>query len=120
MTSGVDDPVVEGAEELDELNTAAFSIISQAGSARSSYIEAIGAARDGRFEDAEALVDAGEEMYVMAHNAHMSLITKEASGQPMSMNLILTHAEDQLMSAEGFGILAHEFIELCRELVGNK
>lgn len=109
-----------GVERLDELNSISFSIISQAGSSRSSYIEAIRAAKDGRLEEAENLVVAGEEAYVRAHDAHMSLVTKEASGEPTTMNLILTHAEDQLMSAESFGILACEFIDLYRKLADGK
>ena len=32
------------------------------------------------------------------------------------MDLLLTHAEDQLMSAEAFGILAEKFVDLYKKL----
>ena len=32
------------------------------------------------------------------------------------MTLLLTHAEDQLMSAEAFGILSREFVDLYKEI----
>ena len=32
------------------------------------------------------------------------------------MTLMLTHAEDQLMSAEGFKFVAEEMIDLCRRV----
>jgi PTS system cellobiose-specific IIA component len=45
----------------------------------------------------------------------MKLIQNEASGKKNEMSLLLVHAEDQLMSAEGFKILALEFIEIYKK-----
>jgi cellobiose PTS system EIIA component len=36
------------------------------------------------------------------------------------MNLLLTHAEDQLMSAEAFKIIANEFIDLYKTIQSKK
>lgn len=101
---------------MDRLETSALAIIAAVGGARSSYIEAIRKAAEGDIEAAEALVAEGREAFLDGHAAHLSLIQKEAAGDPCRMNLILTHAEDQLMSAEGFGILAEEFIDLYGRL----
>ena len=38
------------------------------------------------------------------------MIQQEASGQKVEPCLLLIHAEDQLMSAEGFKIIAEEMI----------
>lgn len=101
---------------MGELETSAFAIIAAVGAARSSYVEAIHEAAAGNIEAARDLVVEGKKAFLGGHDAHMSLIQKEAAGDPCPMNLILTHAEDQLMSAEAFGILAEEFINLYEKL----
>lgn len=106
-------------ETMDEVELASFSIIAAVGSARSSYIEAMHRAREGKFDEAEQLIHEGNEEFGKGHDAHMALIQKEASGQETKMMLILTHAEDQLMSAEGFRIVAEEFIDLYRHLASG-
>ena len=47
---------------------------------------------------------------------HQNLITQEASGKPAEVSLLLVHAEDQLMAAELFQILAQEWIDLYTRL----
>lgn len=49
-------------------------------------------------------------MFLAGHEAHFELIQKEAQGESVGGSLILIHAEDQLMSAEGFKIIAEELI----------
>lgn len=89
-----------------------FQIISAVGSARSSYIEAIQEAKKGNFEQARQLIKEGAETFIQGHRAHAELISKEASGEKVEVSLLLAHAEDQLMSAEGFKIIAEEFISV--------
>lgn len=99
---------------MENFETILFQIISAVGSARSSYIEAIQKARAGEFEEAVKLMDCGKVQFVEGHHIHMSLIEKSALGELETdkYQMLLMHAEDQLMSAETFGILAEEFIEL--------
>ncbi|MGT2800304.1 PTS lactose/cellobiose transporter subunit IIA [Streptococcus marmotae] len=94
----------------------AFQIISAVGTARSCYIEAIQLAKVGQFEEAEALIKEGEQVFIQGHHAHSELIQKEASGDGPAINLLLLHAEDQLISAEGFKIVAEEFIDVHKRL----
>lgn len=94
----------------------AFQIIAAVGAARSCYIEAIHAARDGEFEKAAQLVKDGQEEFLKGHDVHTSLVQQAAAGEDQGMDILLTHAEDQLMSAEGFGILAEEFIDVYRKI----
>lgn len=101
---------------MGELETRAFAIIAAVGTARSSFIEAIDEANNGHFPTARKLVAEGKKAFLEGHGAHLGLIQREASGDSCPMNLILTHAEDQLMSAEAFGILAEKFIELYEKL----
>lgn len=96
--------MVEGLEMI------CFQIISNVGAARSSYIEGIQKAKAGDFEGAKKCVEEGQKQFLVGHEAHFELIQKEAQGQQVGGSLILVHAEDQLMSAEGFKIIAEEMI----------
>lgn len=87
-----------------------FKIISAVGSARSSFMEAIGYAYQKDFTQARAMIDEGEKQRVNGHKAHFELIQNEAAGNPTEISLILMHAEDQLMAAETIKILAEEMI----------
>lgn len=101
---------------MEGIELICFQIISTVGNARSLYIEAIQAAKAGDFEKAEELIKEGEASFTEGHAAHGKLIQQEASGETTTMTLLLTHAEDQLMSAEAFGILSREFIDLYKEI----
>lgn len=103
--------MVEGLEMI------CFQIISNVGGARSSYIEAIQKAKQGDFEGAEACMEAGKQQFLTGHEAHFELLQKEAQGQAVGGSLILVHAEDQLMSAEGFKIIAEEMIASYKRIV---
>lgn len=96
---------------------AAFQIIAAVGTARSLYIEAIDLASEGNFDEARAKIKEGEEAFNGGHQAHGELLTKFANGELPPMDILMTHAEDQLMSAEAFGILANKFITLYEKLL---
>ena len=101
---------------MEGLELTCFQIISSVGMARSLFIEAIQEAKAGNFEAAEQKINEGNENFTTGHHAHAQLIQQEASGEVTQMTLLLTHAEDQLMSAEAFKFLAQEFIVLYKEI----
>ena len=101
----------------EDLEMTCFQIISNVGTARSSYIEAIQKAKQGDFEGARACVEAGQQQFLIGHEAHFELIQREAKGENVGGSLILVHAEDQLMSAEQFKIIAEEMIDNYRRIV---
>lgn len=101
---------------MEGLELICFEIISSVGMARSLYIEAIQEAKKGNFTRAEELIQEADESFHQGHQSHAKLIQKEASGDATTMTLLLTHAEDQLMSAEAFKILSQEFIDLYKEI----
>lgn len=105
---------MEGIEEI------CFNIITSVGSARSDYIEAIQLAKKGDFTGARAMMESGSRNFAEGHRVHADLIAKEASGEDVGLCMILIHAEDQLMSAEGFGILAEEFLDLYQKMDERK
>ena len=105
---------------MEGLELVAFQIISAVGTARSCYIEAIQAAKSGDYEDAQKLIAEGDEAFVEGHDAHAGLLQQEAAGTGSVVNLLILHAEDQLMSAEGFKTIAQEFIEVYQRLDADK
>ena len=73
-------------------------------------------AREGDFKRASELIEEGVESYRLAHKAHSSLITEEASGNKVEVGLLLMHAEDQLITTEVIKLMAEENIQLIKEI----
>lgn len=99
---------------MEKMEQTLLKIISAVGTARSNYIEAINSAQKGEFDEAEKLCKEAKEIFIQGHEAHANLLSKEANGEKVDGGLLLIHTEDQLMSAEDFGILAVEFIETLK------
>lgn len=97
---------------LEELELACFQIVALVGNARSCYLEGIDLAEAGDLEGARAKLDEGDGSFHEGHDAHLSLLTREANGEQLPFRIILLHAEDQLMSAEAFRIIAERFIKV--------
>lgn len=98
----------------DRMNEIAFQIILFAGNGKSSAMEAIQEAKDGDFDAADAkLKEAGEELS-KAHGVQTELLQQEAKGDGASVNVILVHSQDHLMTAMTVRDLAVEIIELHR------
>lgn len=91
-----------------------FQLISSAGSAKSSYMEAISKAKEGNFDAAKELIEEGDKFHLEGHRIHAQMLSESAESVEQGVNLILVHAEDQMMSAETVKILADEIIELYR------
>ena len=98
--------------DFEETAALSFQIIAAVGEARSMYIDAIHQARRGDFEAAAECMKQGNGAYSDGHALHSSLVQQEAAGNPAQLCLMLMHAEDQLMSAEAFSILAQELIDV--------
>ena len=93
-----------------------LEMVSNAGGARNTYIEAIAEAKSKNYERCNELVAQGNELYVKAHRMHSELLHQEQHSDDMQVTLLMTHAQDILMSAECFKILCDEFIDLYRRL----
>lgn len=100
----------------EEIELLCFKVITYVGTARTNFINAIQSAKAGNYEEAESLLKQGDEAFLEGHNGHADLLAKDANGELTGGYMILMHAEDQLMSAESFRILAEEFIELYKKI----
>ena len=83
---------------MEGLELICFKIIASVGEARNSLLNAYRHAKRKNVEEAKKCMQEAEEFFNKAHQAHAELITQEASGENISVNLLLVHAEDQLMS----------------------
>ncbi len=105
-------------DEMQGLELISFKIITHVGAARDKFIEAIAAAKKDDFVLAEKLLKEGEDQFIVGHRAHTELIQKDVRTGTVMMNLLLTHAQDQLMSAEAFKIIAAELIDVYKRIRG--
>ncbi len=99
-----------------DMESICFEIITCVGSAKSSYVEAITLAQDGKLDEAHKSIGEGDKYFVEGHHAHADLIAREAEGSPVPVSMLLMHAEDQMMSAETARIYAQAFIKLYERL----
>lgn len=96
---------------MEGLELVCFQIISSAGMAKNSFIEAMKEAKKGDFEKAKTCINEGESYFAQGHSIHAKLIQQEAGDEQVIPSLLLLHAEDQLMSVETCKIIANELIE---------
>lgn len=101
---------------MEGLELICFEMIATNGSARSYFLEALEAAKKGDFVEAEKLMEEGDKMLVEGHHARGRLLEQEAGEDKVKVDLLLVHAEDQMMAAETFKIMASQFIDLYKEL----
>lgn len=90
----------------------AFKIISFAGNAKSSAMMAIRESREGNPAEAQRLLAEADQDLHSAHGVQTELLTQEARGNAVPVNIILVHAQDHLTGAMLVRDLADEFVKL--------
>ncbi|PST48630.1 PTS lactose/cellobiose transporter subunit IIA [Bifidobacterium callitrichos] len=100
----------------EEYEMTCFQMITAAGTAKSDYIEALRAAKTGDYAKAEELLASGLESYNAGHEAHSAMVQQEAAGNPVTPTLLMTHVEDQMMSAEVIRTMVIELIDVYKKL----
>ncbi len=69
-------------EQTLELEEIVFNLVLHAGNARAKAYEALDAAEEGNFEEAEKLLDDADEEFVEGHKYQNMLIQGKVSEQP--------------------------------------
>ncbi|MFI3888192.1 PTS lactose/cellobiose transporter subunit IIA [Streptococcus parauberis] len=82
----------------EEVTMLGFEIVAYAGEARSKFLEALNKAENNDFEVAEGLIEEANKVLTIAHNKQTDMLAKEASGEDISMGLIMMHGQDHLMT----------------------
>ena len=85
----------------EEMELICFQLIANSGAAKSSFVEAIQAAKKGLFEDAKAKFVEAEEAFVEAHKIHAELIQKEASGEKTEFSLLIELKLEKFITFSG-------------------
>ncbi len=105
---------------MEEMNKntyeTAFELIAHAGTAKGYALEAIDEAAEGDFEAAEQSIAEGRGEMASSHDVQFAMITQEAQGRPVELNLILVHALDHLTMAIMTLDLAERIVELYKRV----
>lgn len=97
---------------VEQISQVAMQVITYAGMAKSSYLEALKYYRENDQTAYEQSMSNGDESFSQAHEAHLQLLQQEMNTQEPQITMLMAHAEDQLMSAETIKTLIQEIILL--------
>ncbi|QKJ86099.1 PTS system, cellobiose-specific IIA component [Paramixta manurensis] len=100
--------------EIDEITV--MELIIHAGEARSHAMEALRAARQQAWAQADEQLLAASTAARAAHRIQTELIGADEGCGKIPVNLILVHAQDHLMNAMLCRELAEEIVMLRREM----
>ncbi|ADO77436.1 PTS lactose/cellobiose transporter subunit IIA [Halanaerobium praevalens] len=93
-----------------------IEIISLSGEVKKNFLEAIQYAKTNDFKEAEKIFKIADNKLIKAHLKQTELIKKEAGGEKVESSLLLTHAQDHLMTAILLKDMAREFIDLYQKI----
>lgn len=95
-------------------------LVVNGGNARSKALEAIKAAKEGKFELAGERIQEANEALVKAHEFQTNIIQAEAAKEAsIEVTLLMVHGQDHLMNAMTVRDLAIEMIALYQEMKGR-
>ncbi|MDY3875078.1 MAG: PTS lactose/cellobiose transporter subunit IIA [Megamonas funiformis] len=98
----------------------AFEIISLSGDAKSELQKALKLVHEGTFEKAQELIVKANEHLRKAHEMQtQELLMREANGEKLSFNVLISHAQDYLMTTYIFKDMVEEIITLYK-VIKNK
>lgn len=92
-----------------------MDIIISAGEAKGYAYEALSKAKEGKFDEVDALFEKAEEALGRAHDVQTSLLTREANGDKINVSILFVHAQDHLMTCMSEKNLIKEIVEMRRE-----
>lgn len=91
----------------------AFDIISLAGDAKAELQAALKLAHQGKFTEAQAQIDKATPQLQKAHELQtQELLTREANGEKLSFNVLISQAQDYLMTTYILKDMVIEIIQL--------
>lgn len=90
-----------------DLEMISMHIIAGAGDAKGLIFDALEEAKKGNFEKAKEYIKQSEDASKIAHKAQMDLLVAQAKGEMETVDVLLVHAQDHLMTT----LLAQELIK---------
>ena len=98
------------------LEESLIEIISLSGEVKKKFLEAVKHEKKKKKEKAEKVFNEADDKLITAHLKQTDLIKKEAGGEKIESSLLLTHAQDHLMTAILLKDMAKEFMDLYERL----
>lgn len=93
----------------------AFEIISLAGDAKAELQKALKLAHDGKYDEAIAQIDKATPQLNKAHELQtQELLTREANGEKLQFNVLISHAQDYLMTTYTMKDVVSEIVNLYK------
>ena len=89
-----------------------MDIIIYSGDAKGYLYEALGNAKQGKYDRIEALIEKANEAIGKAHDIQTEMLQQEASGKPLKVSVLFVHSQDHLMTTISERNLILEMIEL--------
>ena len=99
-----------------ELEENLIEIISLSGEVKQNFLEAVKYAKSNEPEKAAEIFEEADDKLIKAHLKQTELINKEARGEKLESSLMLSHAQDHLMTAILLKDMAKEFMDLYQRL----
>lgn len=93
-----------------------MQLILYSGNAKSLAMEAIAAAKTHQAGLAQEKLNEANEAIIQAHKIQTQMLTKEAQGAHLLVDLLTVHSQDHLMTAISFIDLAQEIVFLYNRL----
>ena len=91
----------------------AFDIISLSGDAKAELQKALRLAREGKYDEARAQLEKAKTQLQQAHKLQTEeLLTREANGEKLEFNVLVSHAQDYLMTTYTMKDTVAEIINL--------
>ncbi len=100
----------------EEVQMAAFEIILNSGNSRTTVHEAFAAMREGDNDKASELLESANEELLLAHKAQTHLLQEYAGGTEITIEIIMVHAQDHLMTTMTLREVAIEMLELYKRI----
>ncbi|CQR24161.1 cellobiose-specific PTS IIA CelA [Streptococcus varani] len=97
-----------------------MELIMHSGNGKSDAFEAIQFAKNGDFEQADAMLASAKKSLIEAHHVQTNMLTEEARGSKTEMTLLGVHSQDHLMTAMTFMDLAVEMIDMYKKMYQQK
>jgi len=101
--------------DLERIIEISMKIVAFSGMAKSEYMLALQAAKNGDMAGYEERIKNGEGHYSEAHALHKQIVSIELETMEPQSSLLLMHAEDQLMCSETIKFVVGEVAELIQK-----
>ncbi|MWP49983.1 MULTISPECIES: PTS cellobiose transporter subunit IIA [unclassified Gilliamella] len=96
----------------EDIQLIAFNIILYSGNAKTKIHDAFKSMRGADFSAANQLLEEANEQILQAHHSQTELLQNYANGTKITMEIIMVHAQDHLMTTMTFREMAIEMLHL--------